>query len=180
MRLSSHLSSSTCNTGTLEAARVSPVFRRRTASSRPRLCGIETTNGADIAEILFDPTACNSRSFEKKSRARAVATYQMEPSQSPFVSVPKAESKQAFGLRRTFNVTRNDHSHHSRHHTARRLQRHRRRTVLRHRLLRRWRTWSGGRDLADIVAAREAVRHVSFQGSRQREPGISRYDFWIL
>jgi hypothetical protein len=52
MRLSSHRSSSTLSTGTLEAARESPVFRRRMASSRPRLCGIETTSGLVIGKIL--------------------------------------------------------------------------------------------------------------------------------
>jgi hypothetical protein len=67
MRLSSHRSSSTVNTGKLEVARARPVFKRRMASSCPRLCGIETTNGADITAILIDPTACNSRSFERKS-----------------------------------------------------------------------------------------------------------------
>src|SRR5260370_7475508 len=89
----------------------------------------------------------------------------MERSQSPFVSLPKAESKQAFGLRRTFNVTRNDHSHHSRHRTARRLQRHRRRTVLRHRLLRRWRALVGGREFSPFFSSRETVSAGALPGT---------------
>src|ERR1700682_4130150 len=100
MRLSSHLSSSTCNTGTLEAARVRPAFRRRTASSRPRLFGIETTSGADITEILFDQTACNSRSFEKKSSVH-YRDAQMELSQFPCVFWPdgRANTRLTAGLR---------------------------------------------------------------------------------
>src|SRR5258708_18617085 len=95
MRLSSHLSSSTCNTGTLDVARASPVFRRRIASSCPRRCGIETTNGADIAAILFYPTPCNSGSLEKKSSAQC-RDAQMELSQLPFVF--PAEGREQTGL----------------------------------------------------------------------------------
>src|SRR5258705_7248524 len=53
MRLSSHLSSSTFSTGTLEAARVNPSLRRRIASSRPRRCGSETTRGAGMIESFL-------------------------------------------------------------------------------------------------------------------------------
>src|SRR3981081_1915100 len=67
MRFSSHLSSSTFNTGKLEAARVNPSFKRRGASSRPRRCGIEITRGAGIFEILFALSRGSSIWLEKKS-----------------------------------------------------------------------------------------------------------------
>src|ERR1700712_1805841 len=55
------------------------------------------------------------------------------------------------------HVTRNYHPDHSRHRFARWLQRHRRRTVLRHRLLRRWRPRSRDRYPVDPAAARKTV-----------------------
>src|SRR6202163_3973675 len=67
MRSCSHRSSSTFSTGMLEAARVSPVLRRRVASSRPRLCGIETMRGADIPGSRFYMAACSSAFSGKKS-----------------------------------------------------------------------------------------------------------------
>jgi len=47
-------------------ARVSPVFRRRMASSRPRLCGIKRQAARHRQILRPDPTACNSARFEKK------------------------------------------------------------------------------------------------------------------
>src|ERR1039458_8039136 len=72
MRSPSQRASSTCNTGTLDATRVSPSFRRRVASSRPRRCGIETIRGVGIPLILSlcNFTACSHGWFSKKRSER--------------------------------------------------------------------------------------------------------------
>src|ERR1700692_206071 len=62
------------------------------------------------------------------------------------------------GLEETLDVNWNDYPYYSCHCIARRLQRHRRRTVLRHRILRRRRTRPCGRDPADLAIARKALR----------------------
>src|SRR5580698_2775393 len=74
----------------------------------------------------------------------------------------KAERKCSLpGWRRT-HVHWYDHSYYSRHRPARRIQRHRRRSVLRHRLLRRWRPWPGRRHSADPAIARQTVSFATF------------------
>src|ERR1700686_2504032 len=85
MRFSSHRSSSTFNTGMLEAARVNPGLRRRVASSRPRRCGIETTRGADIFGSSSNVTACNSTLSGKKRAANNRRGNPRELSVFPFV-----------------------------------------------------------------------------------------------
>src|ERR1700716_3683485 len=92
MRSSSHLSSSTFNTGTLEAARVNPVLRRRIASSRPRRCGIETTRGADICESF--PRLLHVIPYRSKKSAPPInAVQKMELYGFPFVFQPMAEQR---------------------------------------------------------------------------------------
>src|SRR5665213_2864849 len=61
------------------------------------------------------------------------------------------------GLEEIFNVHWYDHSYYSRHRPARRIQRHRWRTVLRHGLLRRRRPRPDHRDPAGPAIARQAV-----------------------
>src|SRR4051794_19427785 len=78
MRSSSHRSSSTFNTGMLSAARVNPTLRRRVASSRPRRCGIKTTSGADIGQILFfRQLDVISSGFEKKGHRPTGSRFQI-------------------------------------------------------------------------------------------------------
>src|SRR3954468_19320890 len=83
----------------------------------------------------------------------------MELSEFPQVLLPEGSDNLTPPCRAEENihVYRNNHSYHSRHRPARRFQRHRRRTVLWHRLLRRWRPRPYRRDLADPAAAREVV-----------------------
>src|SRR5258705_13154524 len=57
------------------------------------------------------------------------------------------------GLEEMLHVYWNYHPDHSRYRVARGLQQHRRRTVLRHRLLRRRRTWPHRRYTSDSAAA---------------------------
>src|ERR1700733_15269121 len=74
----------------------------------------------------------------------------------------KAERKCSLpGWRRT-HVHWYDHSYYSRHRPARRIQRHRWRTVLRHGILRRWRPRSDRRDSADPAIARRFFFFPSF------------------
>src|SRR5437879_664434 len=161
MRLSSQRSSSTTSTGTLVAARDRPVFRRRIASSRPRLCGIETTSGADI---VADPPLTTPDVIPRLSKgrgARNIVAQKTELSRFPLVLSAEGSDAPPCRAEEKFNVTRNNHSHYSHHRAARRFQRRRRRTVLRHRLLRRRRPRPCGRDFAYPVAAREAVSEAS-------------------
>src|ERR1700737_236563 len=72
----------------------------------------------------------------------------------PFVFQPKAEQLVATaGLEEMLNVYWNDYPDHSRDRLAGRLQRHRRRTVLWHRLLRRRRPRPSGCHFADPAIA---------------------------
>src|SRR4051794_39141032 len=82
----------------------------------------------------------------------------MELSEFPFVFRLKAE-QQGPNCRaeERLDVTRNNHPDHTYHRFARRLQRHRRWTVLRDRLLRRRRIGPCDRNPADIAAARETL-----------------------
>src|ERR1700733_7770669 len=73
----SQRASSTCNTGTLDETRVSPSFRRRVASSRPRRCGIETISGAGILVSLDHITACRCQSSPKKNNERTSVTTEL-------------------------------------------------------------------------------------------------------
>src|SRR5258708_40361359 len=61
------------------------------------------------------------------------------------------------GLEEMLHVYRNYHPDHSRYRVARGLQRHRRRTVLRHRLLWRRRPWPHRCHPADSTTARKAL-----------------------
>src|SRR4051812_33964497 len=109
MRLSSHLSSSTFSIGKLEAARVNPVLRRRIASSRPRLCGIETTRGADILKLPNESnrhlTVCNFTVFEMK-RMVELMSRQKELCRFPFVFPAAAQQQMPTcrGMREILNV----------------------------------------------------------------------------
>src|ERR1700730_12453746 len=118
MRSSSHRSSSTFNTGMLEAARVSPAVRRRLASSRPRLWGGETTRGAGISEFLFrdnsEITTCNSIWFKKSSLSQG-------QSRDGTIWVPVCFSRRwqsnrcPAGLEERLHVDWNDYPDHSHH-----------------------------------------------------------------
>src|SRR4051812_17563833 len=66
-------SSSTCITGMLAAARPSPVLSRRTASSRPRRWGIETTSGADMIRGL-DGSSSHSHAGRARKGSMQVGT----------------------------------------------------------------------------------------------------------
>src|SRR5207245_11005360 len=65
MRLSSQRSSSTWRIGTCATARDRPVLRSRIASSRPRLCGMETISGPGIS-LLRHVIQCSSVSEKRK------------------------------------------------------------------------------------------------------------------
>src|SRR6266850_7627240 len=69
------------------------------------------------------------------------------------------------GLEEMLHVYWNYHPDHSRYRVARGLQRHRRRTVLRHRLLRRRRTWPHRRHPADSATARKNLSSRSQNGA---------------
>src|SRR6266404_208969 len=77
------------------------------------------------------------------------------------------------GLEEMLYVNRDDYPYHSRYRLARRLQRRRRRTVLRHRLLWRRRPRPGHRHPANSATARETV---SFR--RQKWHGMQ--ESWVL
>src|SRR4051794_38539607 len=64
------------------------------------------------------------------------------------------------------HVNRNDHPDYSHHRFARWLQRHRRRTLLRHRLLRRRRPWPHYRDPVDFAAAWKTLTAIRHSGAR--------------
>src|ERR1700726_4412182 len=68
------------------------------------------------------------------------------------------------GPEETLHVYRNYYPDHSRYCIAWRLQRHRRRPVLRHRILRRRRPRPGGRDSVDPVAVGKAVGRGYIEG----------------
>src|SRR5713226_5030166 len=108
MRFSSHLSSSTFNTGMLEAARVNPALRRRLASSRPRRCGIETTRGADISKIL---KLIRLHVIPRRSKKRAARVAKAEPYGLEFV-FRRAEQRMPTAGGDTRHVTRNYHPDH--------------------------------------------------------------------
>src|ERR1700722_19176592 len=74
MRLSSQRASSMWSIGTLDAARVTPSFRRRVASARPRRCGIETIRGAGIFVSLDYLSACSRQSSPKKNPKRNLSS----------------------------------------------------------------------------------------------------------
>src|SRR6266481_6104441 len=159
MRLSSHLSSSTFSTGTLAAARVNPSLRRRVASSRPRRCGSETTRGADMTGSSSDVTACNSTFLGKKGRRISAKGTRRNFPYSRLFFQPKAGQQVPLpGWEEMLHVYRNYHPDHSHYRVARRLQWHRGRTVLWHRIL--WRRWPRAhhRHPADPAPARTDLR----------------------
>src|SRR5262249_19523157 len=83
------------------------------------------------------------------------------------------------GLRR-LNVYRHDHPDYSDYRFARRFQRHRRRTVLRHRLLWRRGTRVDHRYSADTdFAGTDIVASLVIPAARKREPTIFRQNFEI-
>src|SRR5258705_403664 len=85
----------------------------------------------------------------------------------------KAEQQTlAAGLEERLHVNRNDHSHYSHYRSARRFQRHRGRTVLRHRLLWRRRPWFDRRDPADPALAREALIALASCGVGKGAPAL--------
>src|SRR3984957_20399343 len=90
MRLSSQRASSMWSIGTLDAARVTPSFRRRVASSRPRRCGIETIRGAGIFVSRVYTSVCNNQSSPGKDSGRSGTT---EPFNLPFVFKSKGRAK---------------------------------------------------------------------------------------
>src|SRR5689334_10152676 len=137
MRSPSQRSSSTLSTGTLAAARERPPLSRFAASSRPSRCGIETTSGADIAKIPFVTThVVGMRANGREGAFYGVA--KAELCEFPQVS-PADQSDNAPGGLRRLNVYRHDYPDYSDYCAARRLQWYRRRAVLWHRLLWRWR-----------------------------------------
>src|SRR5580698_3865457 len=75
----------------------------------------------------------------------------------PFSRLKAEQQVLTAGLEEMRYVNRNHHPDHSGDRLAWRFLRHRRRPVLRHRLLWRRRPWPGDRDLADIAAAWKAV-----------------------
>src|SRR5258708_40317755 len=107
-----------------------------------------------------------------------MAVRKLEPYGCPFVFPPVAEQQMpTAGLEETLNVYWNDHSYYSRYRITWRLQRHRRRPVLWHRILWRRRPWPHRRDLADPAIAREALiptpevlRHSGARQTRARNP----------
>src|ERR1700721_2681229 len=158
MRSPSHLSSSPVSTGTLVAARVKPALRRRVASSRPSRCGIETMRGADIAGFSLNLTI-EIPHGSKTEEINGYLKWNLIGSQLFFP--PRAEQQvPTAGLEETLDVNWNDHSYYSRYCIAWRLQRHRRRTILRDRILWRRRTRPCHRDPVDPAIAREAVRFI--------------------
>src|SRR5665213_1085838 len=157
MRSSCHLSSSTLSTGTLATVRVNPTLRRRIASSRPSRCGMDTIRGEGIfGDSLSDGVYLVPEGGEKRVPRLHGRT---ELSGFPPVSPADGRAKvPTAGLEETPNVYRNNHPDHSRDRLARRLQRHRRRPVLWHRLLWRRRPRACYRDSRDPAAARKALR----------------------
>src|ERR1700752_2195550 len=98
---------------------------------------------------------------------------EVEPYVSPFVFPPMAEQQMpTAGLEETLDVNWNDYSHHSYYCIAWRLQRHRRRTILRDRILWRWRTRPCHRDPADPAIARKAVRLICLHVKNSRHSGM--------
>src|SRR5450756_1793325 len=90
--------------------------------------------------------------------SRKTAGPEMELSGFPCVFQSEAEQQvRTAGLEETLNVYRNYHPDHSCHRPARRLQRHRRRSVLRHGILRWRRLGPRGGYLADPVVAWKAL-----------------------
>src|ERR1700744_379901 len=126
MRSPSQRSSSTCSTGMLEAARVSPAFRRRVASARPSRCGIETMSGVDISQI---PVLIQLHLIARGSKGRAGPTLAIQKwnftSSRLFFRLKAEQQTPTAGLEEILNVDWNDHSYYSRYRPARRLQRHR-------------------------------------------------------
>src|ERR1700726_1447148 len=95
-------------------------------------------SGADIAGFSLNLTI-EIPHGSKNSGDRINGHLKMEPYEFPFVFFPPMAEQQmpTAGLEETLDVNWNDYSYYSRYCIARRLQRHRRRTVLRHRIL--WR-----------------------------------------
>src|SRR5689334_22925133 len=120
MRLSSQRSSSTLNTGTLVAARDSPLFSRRIASSRPRLWGIETTSGADIQNPPMSQLHVIARGSKGRG-TRIIALQKTELSYSPAVAPPKADKQAPSRAEERSYVYRHHHPDYPRHRAARRL-----------------------------------------------------------
>src|SRR5260221_4835721 len=112
MRSSSQRFASACKTGKREAARVSPALRRRVGSSRPRLCGIETTRGADI--VRSSSTSLDVVPHFPKKRARSATAIERNfQSSELFFRRMAAQQVATAGLEETIDVYWNDYLDHS-------------------------------------------------------------------
>src|SRR5258708_20347149 len=107
-----------------------------------------------------------------------MAVRKLEPYGCPFVFPPVAEQQMpTAGLEETLNVYWNDHSYYSRYRITWRLQRHRRRPVLWHRILWRRRPWPHRPGLADPAIARKAL---SFKPPQNRSSRMFSPAFFFL
>src|SRR5712664_4678429 len=112
-----------------------------------------------------DPTPCNCTSVQKKSRANFQRCKKLEPYGFPRVFSAGRARRPTAGPEEILHVTRNYHPDHSRYRVARGLQRHRRRSVLRHRLLWRRRTRPHRRHPDDSTTSRQTLSSRSQNGA---------------
>src|SRR5437762_11464247 len=113
--------------------------------------------GSDIAWLPTTYVHVIANFLRKRGFATTRAPTAREPNGFPIVCTSKAEHTCPAGLEEILNVYWNDYPDHSCDRLARRLHRRRRRTVLRHRILRRRRPRSCDCYSADPAADGKAV-----------------------